>query len=611
MAVTDDQPAGYLFQLRQNISLDGDLHLARIELEALLPGRVAALEKIDRAPSRFPALRAAGDLAAHARPQGTQAFCAQGPLERLLVLIRRLSFVQRIYGVIPYSEDMLAWLAAVEQQVGPVISWQRVGDELVIQALPHNALLELSDVVVRKAADPADVPQDLEWLLAALMGRSEERRAMTLARTALAARSTTAHLSHDLHYYKAKFFPRLARSMLNVCAERMNGRDMRVVDNFVGSGTTLVEASSLGMPAVGLDIDPLSVLIARAKMATLTLDSDLLAAGVERSLALLDAGEPPPPAAFAFPEWMLKNRKLTPELAGQLGGEIARAQTAVANCDPRLDLLFRVLLSDAIARRIRMRFLGTGVGRFSLTLSRYTVPQLLVRSLARTVKVTAAIAWLRQTLHLEFAPTRVLQGDARQVPSGVGRFDVLLTSPPYLPASSGRESYARARAPSLIALNLHTEQSVGRLADHSIGSMPASDQDRRAAESAVDLDRLLPRERAAVEWLQADELRAIKATPTAHYFGDLRRTFQAMRRLLTPGGAAVMVSGKQSTFYQFSTRKPLYVVESAELLAEEARRAGFEVTDLIDVQLAKLNRNARPRSLDDYYETLIMLRNPG
>ena len=609
MAVIDKQPAGYLFQLRQNISLDGDLSLARLEVEVLLPGRVEELGEIARALSRFPALRAAGDLAAHSRLQGTQAFCAQGAPKRLLALIRRLSFVQRIYSVTPFSEEALAWLAAAEEQVGPVIAWQRVGDELVVQAVPHNALLELSDVVVRKAAGPADVPRDLEKLLSALMGRSEERRAVTLARTALAARSTTAHLTHDLHYYKAKFFPRLARSMLNVCAERMNGGSLRAVDNFVGSGTTLVEAASLGMPAVGLDIDPLSVRIARAKLETLALDSALLGAGVERCRTLLDTGEPPAPAAFAFPEWMLKNRKMTPELAGQLGGEIAQAQAAVAHCDPRLELLFQVLLSDAIARRIRMRFLGTGVGRFSLTLSRYTIAQLLARSLERTAKVTAAIAWLRQTLRLEFAPAEVLQGDARQLSPGLGRFDVLLTSPPYLPASSGRESYTRARAPSLIALNLHTAHSAGRLADRSIGSMLGNGPGE--ADEEFDLDRLLPLERAAVEWLQADDLRAIKATPTAQYFVDMRRTFQEMRHLLVPGGAAVMVSGKQSTFYQFSTRKPLYVVESAELLAEEARRAGFEVTDLIDVQLAKLNRNARPRSLDDYYETLIMLRNPG
>jgi len=34
------------------------------------------------------------------------------------------------------------------------------------------------------------------------------------------------------------------------------------------------------------------------------------------------------------------------------------------------------------------------------------------------------------------------------------------------------------------------------------------------------------------------------------------------------------------------------------------------VEALHDIKLFKSNANARPRSLDDYYETLIMLRKP-
>jgi hypothetical protein len=83
-----------------------------------------------------------------------------------------------------------------------------------------------------------------------------------------------------------------------------------------------------------------------------------------------------------------------------------------------------------------------------------------------------------------------------------------------------------------------------------------------------------------------------------------------MRKYLAPGAIIGLVSGKQSTFYEFSTRKVLYVAESAQLLAHEAQRAGFELTAMHDVQLMKSNKNARPRSLDDYYETVIFLRNP-
>ena len=112
-----------------------------------------------------------------------------------------------------------------------------------------------------------------------------------------------------------------------------------------------------------------------------------------------------------------------------------------------------------------------------------------------------------------------------------------------------------------------------------------------------------------VAWLGQDELRRVKAEPTARYFLDMRQSFSEMYRVLNRGAFVALVSGKQNTFYKFSTREVLYVVPTAELLTEEAQ-TGFDVENLIDVQLKKSNRNARPRSLDDYYETVIILRKP-
>ena len=140
--------------------------------------------------------------------------------------------------------------------------------------------------------------------------------------------------------------------------------------------------------------------------------------------------------------------------------------------------------------------------------------------------------------------------------------------------------------------------------------LPAAGDFPTAAGFLASDGLLAAEERALVEWLRADDLRAIKAEPTARYFQDMRESFRQMRNALAPGAIAVVVSGRQSTFYQFSTREPLYVVDSARLLAEGAREAGFEVEELLDVELAKSNRNARPRSLDEYYETLIILRRP-
>lgn len=617
------QPARFVFKLRRNIALEGDLQLARMEIEAFLHRDVRAVADLTGALPEFGGAAGLGAPGMHVRSEGVQGYAAQAPLAALPELVRCLSFVQRIYCISTRSEPARALLASVENELGPVLALHIAGAHLLVEAVPHYALIELSDVVVRRANSPEAVRQNLQRVLDVLLGRTADRRATRLAKRALQARSTTAHLSHDIHYYKAKFFPRLARAMLNVSVQRLGGDygNLRGIDNFAGSGTALLEAAILGLPSIGLDLDPLSVLIARTKLATPTLDVELLAFECERAERLLE-GYPSGQlslfssplqlnaAELAFPAWLLKNRKLTPELAGDLCHEIAGVQAVVAGAAPAAHDLLRVLMSDAIARKIRMRFLGTGVGRFSLTFARAPVAAIFLRSLRRYVRVAAAYAWLQRTLHLRPAAARVLLEDTRAIPADLGPFDLLLTSPPYLPASSGRESYAKARAPSLIALGMRSAADVDDLVDDSIGSMEGDAAESPKGGDDLDLDALTATERATVDWLHADELRSIKAAPTARYFLDMRRTFEEMHRVLRPGALAVVVSGKQSTFYQFSTRETLHVVPAAEILADEAARAGFEVEALHDVMLNKTNRNARPRSLDDYYETLLMLRRP-
>ena len=611
------QPARFLFKLRRNIALEGDLQLARMELEAFLPRGVEDVADLASAAPDFVAHTTPDILGApnsHVRAEGVQGFSARATLAALPELIRCLSFVQRIYCSTARSEPARALLASIENELGQVIAVENDEDHLLIQAVPHYALIELSDVVVRQSASAQATEQNLQRVLDVLLGRTTDRRAARLAERALAAHSTTAHFSHDVHYYKAKFFPRLARGMLNLMVQRLGGeyQSLHVVDNFAGSGTALLEATALGLPSTGLDIDPLSVFIARTKLQTLSFDSELLAAEHDKAAQALEGFlsgqgslfEPaltPNAASMAFPSWLLKNRKLTPALADDLCREISAIQAVVSKSVPEVQGLLRVLMSDAIARKIRMRFLGTGVGRFSLTFAKAPIATLFLRSSARYVKVIAAAHWLQRTLQLDLAKSEIIKADTRDLAPESGPFDLLLTSPPYLPASSGRESYAKGRAPSLIALGMSNVTDVDNLIDDSIGSMDDNGYSREA---------LTPTERKTVEWLQGDELRRIKAAPTARYFLDLRQTFSEMQRVLRPGALAVVVSGKQSTFYKFSTREALHVVPAAEILADEASRAGFEVEALHDVMLNKSNRNARPRSLDDYYETLIMLRRP-
>ncbi|MBW3623465.1 MAG: site-specific DNA-methyltransferase [Armatimonadetes bacterium] len=602
-------PADYLLILRRNIALDGDLMLARRELEAFFQTPVQNVETIHE--GIMEGADGAGiqqfiPFDSCVRPEGVIGFRVSGPPALLPRLIRQVSFIQQILCVLPEHGGGRAWVEDLRREVGEVIVTREAEGKLVVSALPHYLLFELSEAVVRASSDGNEVRRKLQQLTDALLGHTADREAVALAQAVLISCRSTSPPLHGLHYFKAKFFPRMARSLINIGTGACEG-ERRILDSFAGSGTTLVEAATLGHDGVGVDVDPLAALISTAKLDLMGMESGFLEEEAENAILRLSCkakvlNQTPPDAAMLFPEWMMRNRRMTGELAGSLASEIGALRCVVEGSAPEARNLLRVLMSDAICRKIRMRFLGTGVGRFSLTVGSRPLSRMFLQSLSHAAKAAAAGEWLRENLRLNPAPGQALVGDARRLPDRIGAFDLILTSPPYLPASSGRESYAKAHAPSLIALGMKDAGSVDALADGCMGAMEGDEP---------DFMELLQRERDAVEWLARDGLRRPKAGPTARYFLDMRRAFEEMHRALKPSARAVVVSGKQSTFYTFSTREPLYVVPCAEILAEEAEAAGFVLEALHDVQLQKANRNARPRSLDDYFETLIMLRKAG
>lgn len=606
--------ARFYFKLRQNIDIEGDILLARLELKALMSVQlesVANMANLERLEPSSVSLEGLSKPSSHCRSNGVQGFAAHAPVNKLSRLIKCLSFIERIYCFTENDCLVVAYLNQVQGNCGNVLRYYERGGLLLIEAIPHFTIFELSQTPLMRSKTPEEVKKNLDLLLAGLFGKTNIPRAKEIVFEALKVKNSSSLLSHDIHYYKAKFFPRMVRALINIGSNTIDRGPLKVIDNFVGSGTTLLEAATLGFESMGIDLDPLSVLISNTKIEALNYESSLLE---EEHVRIIDEIEmsrsgqrtllrDPQLRKYLsekelFPEWLLKNRKMTADVTSELVADVNLLRLALEISTPEIRELIQVLISDAIARKVKMRILGTGSGRFSLSFAKTPLLDIFSRSLRNYVKVAAVGEWLKEVLRINLAPAKAIIGDARSLPREVTNFDILVTSPPYLPASSGRESYAKARAISLRTLGV---SDVDSLIDDAVGGMNGHN---------VDLSQLSEKEMNVVAWLGQDELRDVKAEPTARYFLDMRQSFSEMYRVLNRGAFVALVSGKQNTFYKFSTREILYVVPTAELLTEEAQKAGFDVEDLIDVQLKKSNRNARPRSLDDYYETVIILRKP-
>ena len=75
-------------------------------------------------------------------------------------------------------------------------------------------------------------------------------------------RSVNQYLTHWIYPYKGKFHPQMIRGLLNVIGLEPGDT---VLDPFIGSGTTAVEAQLLGINCVGIDVSPLCMLQSKVK----------------------------------------------------------------------------------------------------------------------------------------------------------------------------------------------------------------------------------------------------------------------------------------------------------------------------------------------------------
>lgn len=90
-----------------------------------------------------------------------------------------------------------------------------------------------------------------------------------------------SYLTHNIHKYTAKLIPHIPRYLITKHAPEGS----LVLDPFCGSGTTILEARLLGHCAIGIDINPLAVLISKVKTTPLDeIDLELAVKTINKKL---------------------------------------------------------------------------------------------------------------------------------------------------------------------------------------------------------------------------------------------------------------------------------------------------------------------------------------
>lgn len=348
----------------------------------------------------------------------------------------------------------------------------------------------------------------------------------------------TAYITHGFYTYPAKFIPQLARRLI---VEHSSEGDL-VIDPFMGSGTTLVEAMVHNRRGLGADVNEIAALVSKVK--TTPLDQERLQNAGERVLAGLETAALP---ATDLPE------RIDYWFAPPAKRKLLVLRTAILRIrDPDI----RDFLLVAFAQILKS---------CSIWMQKSVKP-------TRDWNKAAVDPWQRFELQwrkmlrqhkaflscLDYKPlgeAQATNADCRSLPCEDGEAALVVTSPPYV------TSYEYADLHQLPALWLGHLDELAPFRQKFIGSQGRARSHDRVLESALAED------------IVARLGRGKKAESVRNYFADMLESFEEMKRVLRPGGKAAIVIGNTS----------LQGVEilNAEVFEEQLRALGFTTADIV------------------------------
>jgi DNA modification methylase len=407
------------------------------------------------------------------------------------------------------------------------------------------------------------------------------------------ARKDPKYTTHGLHPYKGKFYPQLAKGLLNLAEAREGAK---LLDPFCGSGTTLLEGYLNGFVAYGCDMHPLAAKIARAKTDILDTDPDILTEAVTTLQETIAAAPRRFPADFsAFPSECLDEitRWFPAPVIAKMNWllKAIRKTSAGPVCD-----FFEVILSSVIRDvshqepsdlrvRYRKEFLKDAdlLGLFS---------EQLVAQFARVEKF-----WrVRGRAPYRFYRAHAAEGDNRNPDTFIrmgllpGSVDLVLTSPPYATALP----YIDTDRLSLLTLLGLSSSDRKPIEGGLIGSREISPVERRRVEALrVETIDLPATSKAFLSQLHSrlakdDEAGFRKQNMPAlmtRYLLDMAAALRNVFLVCKSGAQAMVVIGDNRTELGGSYLR----IPTTDLVQDIAVSIGFQTMERIDISVTTEN----------------------
>jgi len=599
--------AKYFFKLCRNISDRIEVEFARMELEGLFPMPLRPVASFVDALSKPPLNSFCQDGmrvqdivmrdVCYGEVQGFQS-AKDGPLIDVSHLAKRLAYTREIYVAAESREDpenMLSKLYPSDKRprnaqvftlserpiplhlfrivvntyfyenTEPVVffsfaknrekQWERI-EENVERLLTHT----MDDPYYVPLHPGSRLGKEIEDLV-------DERKEVKL------------YLSHAFGPpYKAKFHPRMAKAMMNALGLKRGV----LLDPFVGSGTTSIECTLSGVDSLGVDISPVCVQAARAKIAALTVplqnlrhEIDEIVGSAHSRASRTETIEKivPPTVLSRYPD--KRNELLS----------IYLIRTSIEGIeDEDIRDIFLTTLSKVVSQAVRSK-------------SKVSVPRLFERELEEVWKRLLAFSKLREGIAVTLGKGVVLQGDARRLILPEESVQGVVTSPPY----STAVDYVKNDLPILETIH---GVDVEKLERDMMGNTRFRDDEQELLDhirNKEDQFKRIPQEaqEKIIDLLSND--RKNLALRQYRFLLDMIIAMKEIHRVLEPGCRCVVIIG--NNHFRVAGRELEF--RNAQYLYELAvSEAGFKQKGILHRNLLKTSYGAIKK------EYLLILEKP-
>jgi DNA modification methylase len=367
-------------------------------------------------------------------------------------------------------------------------------------------------------------------------------------------RSQTSYLTHSYHRYPAKFIPQLAARLIK---ENSQVGEL-VCDPFMGSGTTLVESIVNDRRAYGTDINPVAVLITRAKTTPIEpryLETKILSLkGKIKQHHLMDEGKQTLLIKDDLRVTSYENKRIDYWFPRKQKHDLSIILSAIITIE---DNNIRNFLLCAFSNILK------GCSRWMMKSVKPTIDKNKVINDA----YSNFFLHTQRMLEKNRLFWKILEGkkkiectvdnvDARKMRLNNDSAALIVTSPPYV------TSYEYADLHQLTAIWLGYAEKLSDFRTNFIGSI-------QKQHSQVSLFSALGR--TIVDKLHSIDKREAKGVE--QYFFEMQQCFEEMYRVLKYGGRSSIVIG--------DTDLKKVKIYNAEVFAQTMEKIGFKIYNII------------------------------